>query len=91
MLEALRARIISGFIYMFVVRIQEGETSKIPQKLETVLKKVEEIENNANSKVCEAFGCKAKATMNISLIIDVHKSITINICSKCIDKFKTIQ
>jgi hypothetical protein len=48
----LRARIISGFIYMYCVIVkEEGKRHLIPQKLETVLKKVEEISNDVNRQL----------------------------------------
>ncbi len=39
---------------MGIVIIEEGETSKMPQKLETVLKKVEEISNDVNRQLTSA-------------------------------------
>ena len=52
MLDALRARITSGFIYKyFVILKAKGETRHLmPQKLETVLKYVEEISRSFNDE-----------------------------------------
>jgi hypothetical protein len=52
----LRARIISGFIYKFVAIIkEEGEIPNVSKKLETVLKHVEEINNDVNRQLIKDY------------------------------------
>jgi hypothetical protein len=53
MLEALQARTISGFIYMYFVIVKEKGEMPNAQKLETILKKVEEISNNVNRQLID--------------------------------------
>ena len=55
MLEALRARITSGFIYTSFEIVKRKERRLMPQKLETVLKHVEEIGNNVNRQLIKDY------------------------------------